>query len=95
MKKTIKLVHVIGYYRSVKYTYRLRKKFLGLTIQKQGVYLRGSYYGSDAPFNHTLIRGVVYENPEVVITYTDKSVKIEKFEGIEMARIRARQLSRE
>ena len=53
------------------YRYEKEKKFLGFVTQKEGIYeeIWDNYLGLEVPKNHTLIDGVVYKNPEVILHY--------------------------
>jgi hypothetical protein len=71
LDKLIKVVYH-DFYPSTWYIYKKEKKFLGFITQKEGVYyelLSCTYEGLDIPKNHTLIDGVIYENPEVILYY--------------------------
>jgi hypothetical protein len=53
------------------YSYKKEKKFLGLRIQKEGVYenVDGEYLGKKPIENHTVIDDDIYENPVVILHY--------------------------
>jgi len=66
-------VRVSDFYKSSAYAYIPEKRFAGIKTSNGGYYYIGvfskSYIGNNVPKNHTLIGGVLYENPEVRIYY--------------------------
>lgn len=69
------------------YRYEKEKKFLGFVIQKEGVYVEISnkYVGLEAPKNHTVKNGMIFENPEVILHYQDGHSKAYYFNSLEEA----------
>lgn len=54
------------------YVYEKGVTILGVVFRKQGIYydlFRRTYIGTEAPVNHILQDGVVYEKREVVLHY--------------------------
>jgi hypothetical protein len=70
------------------YSWRKRKTFLGIEIQKEGVYydfFGGSFESSKVPKNMVLKNGILHYKPSVALIYEAKIQKTYYFENIEEA----------
>jgi hypothetical protein len=95
LNKLIKVV-CCDFAESGFYEYKKEIKFLGIIIRKQGFYynlIRSSYEGNKEPKNHTLINGIVYENPEVRLYFESGHVKINYFKELNEAKAFARRIT--
>lgn len=81
-------VECSDFYESVYYSYQKEKKFLGITIRKEGIYdeLFENYIGFDLPQYHTLIDNEVYNNPEVILYYQGNYSKTYYFDSYDEAK---------
>ena len=77
------------------YIYKKKVKFLGITIQDEGVYWKifERFESKEAPKYHTVKDGQVYENPEVVLHYEGRISKTYCFESYEEAQEFASQVT--
>ena len=74
-------VEVKGFIASQWYVYRTEKKLFGFTTREEGYYCNIlSYYSKEVPKQHTMIKGVVHENPKCVLHYADYIIKGYVFE---------------
>lgn len=76
------------FYPAKWYRYEKEKKFLGIIIQKEGIYMEiwNYYLGFEVPKYHTLKNGVVYENPEVILHYQADHSKSYYFNSFDEAK---------
>ena len=81
-------VKVFDFYKSSEYKYKSERKIIGIRTVKGGYYtgiLYNYYVGKNVPINHTLIDGVLYENPEVIIDYKNGKEKSFYFDDYDKA----------
>ena len=74
--------------RSTYYTYLPERKFLGFVTQKEGVYCNyfmRDYDGEEIPKGHILKDNVLYEKPEVRMTFVSGIIASKIFETFEEA----------
>ncbi|MHB8871065.1 MAG: hypothetical protein ACYC5G_01235 [Candidatus Doudnabacteria bacterium] len=94
LDKLIKVV-VNDAYQSRRYEFKKEKSFLGRITTKEGFYywLDGSYLGMEAPKNHFIKEGKMYEKPEVVLCFENDYQKTYYFDSLELAETFARDLT--
>lgn len=92
-----KLVRVVTNkpYESRWYEFRKEKRFFGRITRKEGFYqwLNDNYIGTEAPRNHFIKDGKLYEKPEVVLCFQDENKKTYYFDSDEDAERFARDLT--
>lgn len=96
LDKLIK-VKVSDFYPAIWYEYRLEKKYFGFIFQKEGIYddcIKYEYLGFKIPEGHILKDKVLYEKPEVLMTFVSgyKTVKI--FDTLEEAKTFAEEITK-
>lgn len=81
-------VKVNDFFKSNYYIFKEEKKSF-FNRQKKGFYYRffgQPFEGENCPKNHTLIDGVVYENPEVILSYQGGISKTYYFDNLKDAK---------
>lgn len=84
--KIVKL-RIIDFHKSNRYVYKKQLKFLGIIFRQPGIYdkftINSDDFLEELPKNHTIfMNNLIMENPEVVLTFVDKSIKRIFFEDI-------------
>lgn len=73
------------------YKYKKEIKFFGIVLQKEGFYYYCHircceiYYGKNAPKNHKIIDGLIYEMPHLVVIYENGQREKHYFDKVEEA----------
>lgn len=86
LEKLVRIV-VNDFYVSNWYYYQKKKTFLGITINKEGVYscLWNQFQGTKIPKNLVLKNGILYEKPEVILRYESNIEKTYIFDTLKEA----------
>ena len=76
------------FYPSNWYRFEKEKKRFGIVTVKEGIYHEpwDNYLGFKVPETHTLINGIVYENPEVILHYQAGHSKVYYFNSFDEAK---------
>lgn len=96
LEKLIK-TSVCDYKKSKWYYYLKGKKFLGINIRKEGVYMDfiGNSFIGECPKNHKLIDGVIYEKPHVSLYFQGDNKVVKYFENYNQAIVYENQITQD
>lgn len=87
LEKLVKIT-INDFYPARCYTFKKEIKFFGIVFQEEGYYykfIRETFESKEIPKNHSIVNNILMEDPEVILSFEDKSFSKHYFKSLKEA----------